>query len=136
MALVACFARTLRIALCQQQSRCIATSPSCRGLDELFEKPLKAGEVRQAGRAWKAADLRTKSWDDLHKLWYVLLKEKNMLATEALRLKANGEKLPQPVRKQKVRKSMARLKLVLTERAMAEESQHQTHRLKQIINNL
>lgn len=35
------------------------------------------------GRPWTAEELRHKSWDDLHVLWYKCLLERNIIATEA-----------------------------------------------------
>lgn len=54
------------------------------------------------GRSWKASELRLKSWDDLQKLWYVLLKEKNMLMTQRQMLHAQNFRFPNPERLPKV----------------------------------
>ena len=59
------------------------------------------------GRSWSAEDLRRKSWDDLHKLWYVLLKERNLLLSERDRYRAVGQIMPNGRRMTKVSRTLA-----------------------------
>lgn len=125
----------LHSAIATRTSQCFHSSTSVQGLEEFLETPLQEGDKPRTGKDWKAADLRRKSWDDLHKLWYVLLKERNMLASEQGRRKARGEKLPNPTRTTKVKKSMARIKLVLTERAIAITDPVQSQAMRAMINS-
>ncbi|CAI5708307.1 unnamed protein product [Hyaloperonospora brassicae] len=69
------------------------------------------------GGDWKAWMLREKSTEDLHKLWFVLLKERNALLTELQHCRAKNMAMANPYRRTKVKKSMARIKLVLHERS-------------------
>ncbi|KAF2971149.1 hypothetical protein GQX73_g2473 [Xylaria multiplex] len=51
---------------------------------------LTPDESAEHGRGWTVEELRHKSWEDLHKLWWVCIKEQNRLATarkERTRLK-------------------------------------------------
>lgn len=91
-----------------------------RGLEEFYDNVTKPGEKPFTGRAWTASELRLKSFSDLHKLWYILLKEKNMLLTQRAlaRQKKDKSLFPQPIRLVYVKKSMARLKTVLREREL------------------
>uniref|UniRef100_A0A023G7F4 Large ribosomal subunit protein uL29m n=2 Tax=Amblyomma triste TaxID=251400 RepID=A0A023G7F4_AMBTT len=87
------------------------------GLMEFFEPKDKWGadEIR-AGKPWSKDELRIKSNSDLHKLWYILLKEKNMLLTMEEAAKKEVELFPNPERIDKVKESMENLEAVVRER--------------------
>ncbi|OCH86399.1 MRP-L47-domain-containing protein [Obba rivulosa] len=107
------------------------------GLYAFFRKTVKDGVTSyetlespnslsyRSGRSWTAAELRRKSFKDLHTLWYVLLRERNLLATQAEegRRVLGGKIAGTPLSKQafKCRKSMARIKYVIQERRLAYE---------------
>ncbi|CAH0476952.1 unnamed protein product [Peronospora belbahrii] len=105
-----------------------------RGLEDFFPVQKLAGESAKTnnltqvpasvgskqvtvGGDWKAWMLREKSTKDLHKLWFVLLKERNALLTELQHCRAKNLVMSNPSRRTKVKKSMARIKLVLHERS-------------------
>jgi large subunit ribosomal protein L47 len=81
------------------------------------------------GDAWPAVLLRMKSFDDLHKLWHVLLQEKNFLLTERQHAKAYKTQWRGHGRLKKVKLSMKRLLTVLSRRAIHQ----QTIRAKEIL---
>jgi len=73
-----------------------------------------------SGRSWSAAELRRKSFHDLHTLWYLVLRERNLLATQRAEL---GRLLLPPSQQELIRerirkckKTHARIKLVMSER--------------------
>lgn len=106
-----------------------------------------------SGRAWSAAELRRKGFRDLHTLWYVLLRERNLIATqmESYRRASIPSGVLRNVQKRdgqvrlpavfllplglcpdilfllKCRKSMARIKYVINERRLAYEGAMKIH---------
>ena len=70
-----------------------------------------------AGRAWTAQELRLKSFEDLQKLYMVLLMERNKLLSEKYRAKVTGQEFTAFNRPKRVRASIARLLTVVNERS-------------------
>ncbi|QRV77811.1 Mitochondrial 39-S ribosomal protein L47 (MRP-L47) [Ceratobasidium sp. AG-Ba] len=85
-----------------------------------------------SGRPWMASELRRKSFKDLHTLWYVLARERNLLATQ--KHEARRQAIDVSVftninmRNMRCRKSMARIKQVLNERRLAYEAAVELHK--------
>lgn len=97
--------------------RQFSSTPSQRAITEFFDDPKNYGETQvKSGRPWSMADLRLKSNSDLHKLWFVLYKERNMLYTMKEASKQESEIFPSPERIDKVEESMANLENVVRER--------------------
>ncbi|KAK9869655.1 hypothetical protein WA026_003403 [Henosepilachna vigintioctopunctata] len=98
----------------------ISTTARRDDLNEFFDIKENWGvpEVK-SGRGWTKDDLRIKSNEDLHKLWYILLKERNMLLTMEEEAKEQVKLFPSPERLDKVRDSMKNLEDVVRERNKA-----------------
>ncbi|EGO23996.1 hypothetical protein SERLADRAFT_392744 [Serpula lacrymans var. lacrymans S7.9] len=81
--------------------------------------------AEDTGRSWKAVELRRKSFKDLHTLWYLVLKERNLLATqreEGRRIGvSNPGALAATTKMHQCRKTMARIKFVINERRLVFE---------------
>ncbi|XP_053208301.1 39S ribosomal protein L47, mitochondrial-like [Panonychus citri] len=97
---------------------CWKTNLPC--LNEFFDKEENWGEnVVRVGRSWRQEELRIKSNSDLHKLWFVLYKEKNRLLTMQEACKAEGHVFPSEERIEKVEESMENLEKIVRERNKA-----------------
>jgi large subunit ribosomal protein L47 len=93
--------------LCTNKTQFHTTQPSrddvVKKLEEFFDNPKNFGENEvKHGRSWTTDELRIKSSKDLHQLWYVLLKEKNMLLTMEHECKDKCHLFPSPERLDKV----------------------------------
>ncbi|KAK3324252.1 mitochondrial 39-S ribosomal protein L47 (MRP-L47)-domain-containing protein [Cercophora scortea] len=76
------------------------------------------------GRAWMVEELRHKSWDDLHRLWWVCVKERNRIATanwERNKSELGFGDVESAERDRQVRITMRGIKHTLTERFNAWE---------------
>ncbi|KAK6341774.1 54S ribosomal protein L4 mitochondrial [Orbilia blumenaviensis] len=103
----------------------VVTSPN-HGLWGFFNKERVSiptpEEDHRHGRAWAVEELRHKSWDDLHKLWWACVKERNILATQQLereRVKPGYGESEAYTRNRLVRDTQRAIKHALTERYYA-----------------
>merc|ERR1719487_2216604 len=91
-----------------------------------FMDPALTGDEKMrnavSGDPWPAVLLRLKSFEDLHKLWYVLLKEKNLLMAERLDSRQAGVRWKNFGRLKKVKLSMKRILTVLSRREIHEQA--------------
>eukprot|EP00242_Pyramimonas_sp_CCMP2087_P012101 CAMPEP_0198212176 /NCGR_PEP_ID=MMETSP1445-20131203/25566_1 /TAXON_ID=36898 /ORGANISM="Pyramimonas sp., Strain CCMP2087" /LENGTH=146 /DNA_ID=CAMNT_0043886571 /DNA_START=202 /DNA_END=642 /DNA_ORIENTATION=+ len=108
--------------------RQLSVTPMNRGIEDFFTVKPDVEKPLVVGREWQSEHLRLKSFDDLHKLWYILLKEQNALFTERYHAKLKRQQLEAPHRLRMVRKSMTRIKHVLTERAIEEAGGNEDQR--------
>ncbi|XP_022899910.2 large ribosomal subunit protein uL29m [Onthophagus taurus] len=100
--------------------RSLTTTNKLQDLTEFFDIKKNWGlEEVKSGRAWKVEELRLKSNSDLHKLWYVLLKERNMLLTMEEESKRQTKLFASPERIDKVEISMENVETVVKERNKA-----------------
>lgn len=107
-----------------KQTFCSKADPKPISVQEklmnFFDEKKNWGEQEvQVGRSWRTDELRIKSNTDLHKLWYILLKERNMLLTMESECSRAYKLFPNPERIDKVQDSMANIETVVRERNKA-----------------
>lgn len=89
------------------------------GLKEFFDEENFWEDRVKTGRSWNLDELRIKSNSDLHKLWFVLYKEYNMLLTLQRHAREEMEVMPNEERVDRVEISMENLEFVVRERNKA-----------------
>lgn len=100
--------------------RSIHTTKPANDLMEFFDAKKNWPETNiRVGRGWRLDELRIKSNTDLHKLWYILLKERNMLYTMEHECNQQMRLFPNPERIDKVQDSMNNIETVIRERNIA-----------------
>ncbi|VDK45732.1 unnamed protein product [Anisakis simplex] len=90
-------------------------------LKDFFDDETNFGKAelrprKRPGRSWSVDELRLKSNSDLHKLWYVLLKERNMLLTMQHAYTTRAKYMPNPERIDRIKESMSNIENVVHER--------------------
>lgn len=106
-----------RIQHKQRHDRQFHRTNCCQNLMEFFDaKENWNKQTVKCGRPWHLEELRIKSNQDLHKLWYILLKERNALMTMEEEYKRRCELMPSPERLFKVDESMQNILFIVTER--------------------
>jgi large subunit ribosomal protein L47 len=104
--------------------------PTVKNLEVLDDHPLwqffhdkkyirKFDEINNMGEPWSVAMLRRKSFEDLHTLWWVCIKERNKLLRESQIYQSWGENLQSDRFKEsshKIRETQWRIRHVLAER--------------------
>ncbi|KAI9347956.1 mitochondrial 39-S ribosomal protein L47 (MRP-L47)-domain-containing protein [Zopfochytrium polystomum] len=100
----------------------VSLNPKGRGLLDFFDNEngwvWKQDELKH-GRAWTCEELRAKSFDDLHKLWWVCLKEQNKLLSQRDEARRFEVMFLPTVRLKMVRLTMRNIKMVVWERRIA-----------------
>ncbi|KAG7212808.1 hypothetical protein KM043_013064 [Ampulex compressa] len=119
----------------------IHNTPVQNDLMEFFDaKDNWSSNHIKVGRSWKKDELRIKANEDLHKLWFVLLKERNMLLTMEELCKNEFKPFPNPERLDKVQESMSNIETVVRERNkayhMLETGEHGERPAKLVYNAL
>lgn len=127
--MLACFRRLIKIpqllnhppSSCTNVIRTLSSTQRLSGFEEFFPPGVYEGdnlveEKPVIGRSWMKDDLRIKSNSDLHKLWYILLKERNMILTMRHECKRLGIPMPGPQRYGMVLASMRNLQAIIDER--------------------
>ncbi|KAI4174857.1 MAG: hypothetical protein LQ346_008168 [Caloplaca aetnensis] len=110
------------------KKRSQVTVDKAHGLWGFFRADRKAlttpEDTDSFGRPWVVEELRHKSWEDLHALWWVCCRERNILVTqeyERRRLKAGYGDAEYIERTRAVRQTQKAIKHALTERYYAFE---------------
>eukprot|EP00177_Eucheuma_denticulatum_P005961 GFKZ01010869.1.p1 GENE.GFKZ01010869.1~~GFKZ01010869.1.p1 ORF type:complete len:196 (-),score=14.43 GFKZ01010869.1:80-667(-) len=99
------------------------TFDSQKGVLEFIDSHGTGAGAARNGRSWRTSELRLKSYEDLHRLWFLLLKERNMLLTEKAWCTTNRHHWENGESNlYKVKRSMARIKVVVGERIRAHRS--------------